>query len=126
MLGFQLRHVAEVHAVPARDQGQRHKDRGHDREDRHDVVLPKLKVLLIKISDLHRVVPKRGRGAVQPVHPAQEQPEIPEILLIKEAVFVFLQFLGKVNELVVMDEELTHIRADGIGPGHQARSTGLV
>ena len=36
---FQLRHVAKVHAVPARDERQRQEDGRHDREHRHDPVL---------------------------------------------------------------------------------------
>ena len=31
-LVFQFRHIPEVHAVPARDQCQRHEDRGNDRK----------------------------------------------------------------------------------------------
>ena len=53
----QLRHVAEVHAVPPGDQGQGQENGGDDRQHGHDPVLPFLQVRLDQVTQLGYVFP---------------------------------------------------------------------
>ena len=53
---LQLRHVDKVHAVPPRDERKRHKNARDDRKDRHDPVLPHIKLGLSQLSYVRSVV----------------------------------------------------------------------
>ena len=108
---FQFRHIFEVHAVPARDQRQRHEDRGDDRQQRHDPVLPDIELGLVKIADLDREIAQRGRQIMQPRHTLRKQMKIARILLFEEIVFVFLQLLTQIQKLLVMDAHIAEIAA---------------
>ena len=109
---FQLRHVAEVHAVPPGDQGQGHEDGGDDRQHSHDPVLPLIQMRLDHVPQLGHVFPLPGDGILQADHPLGEHMEIAQVFIPEEAVLVFLQFLGQVDELFIVNAQVQQIAPD--------------
>jgi len=49
---IQLRHIFEIHAVPACNERQGEKDGGDDGEDFHDFILPDVDLGLVNLPDL--------------------------------------------------------------------------
>lgn len=95
--GLKLRHVFEVHAVPADDEGERHEDSGDDSEDGHDVVLADVKVGLVEIANLDGEVADGLGGVAEIVDLIEEKAEIASVFALKETVFVFFEDLAEVG-----------------------------
>ena len=53
---FQLRHISKIHAIPSRDESQRHKDGCYDRKQRHRLVLADFQLCIMKIPYLDRII----------------------------------------------------------------------
>ncbi len=84
----------EVHAVPSRDESQRHEDACNYRKDRHYPVLLDVDLCLIKVSYLGRVICK-GRGHVmQGLNSLEDKVEVSLVILLEEIILVLFKFLA--------------------------------
>ena len=109
---FEFRHVDEVHSVPTRDQRQRHEDHRHDRQQGHDPVHADVQLCREQLPQLHRVVPEGIDLVHEPHHSLCEQAEIAKVLIFEESVLVLLQFLAKIQQLLIVDPHIHKKCAD--------------
>ena len=64
---FKFGHILKVHAIPARDKGQREKYSGYDRKKLHILVLLSIDMGLISIAHLRCIFKKMYSSAHEPV-----------------------------------------------------------
>ena len=66
--------------------------------------------------DLDGIVPQ-GRGHVpQPLHPAEKLPEIPQVFLLEESVFVLFQLFRQIQQLFVVVLQVADLHPDLVEP----------
>ena len=107
---IQLRHIFEIHAVPACNERQGEKDGGDDGEDFHDFVLPDVDLGLVNLPDLRGILPEHERFLMQPSHTFAEKAEGIQFAAVKEAVIILLQYVadvGKLQIIVGIDEDFS-------------------
>ena len=102
VLRIKLRHVLEVHAIPAGYQGQRAEDGGNDGKDRHDVILLVSQVGVVVSTDLGGIVNQSSAHVKQPAGSFGKQGEVTDIVFAKEVVLVFFQFLSQIDQPVIV------------------------
>ena len=91
---IEQRHVREVHAVPAGDEGERHGDRRHHGQPLHNVVLPDIDALLIERLHLQAVVLQRLQTRGKTLHLTRQGGETRTFGGVDET----LALLGKVAQ----------------------------
>ena len=65
----ELRHIGEVHPIPAGQQCERQKNSGDDCQNPHGVILLQVHLRLIKFPDLQGVFPQDLGVVIKPVDP---------------------------------------------------------
>ena len=75
---IQLRHIFEIHAVPACNERQGEKDGGDDGEDFHDFILPDVDLGLVNLPDLRGILPEHERFLMQPSQECRKGLQPPE------------------------------------------------
>ena len=94
---IQLRHIFEIHSVPACNERQGEKDGGDDGEDFHDFILPDVDLGLVNLPDLRGILPEHERFLMQPSHTFAEKAEGIQFAAVKEAVVILLQYIADVG-----------------------------
>ena len=98
----EFRHVGEVHAVPACQQGQGQEHRRHHGEDLHQVVLLDGQLGLICLPQLGHRLPQGLNGVQIPLHPVAQIGKAPDALLVQQAVVVVRQVVKDGVQLLVI------------------------
>ena len=99
---IQLRHIFEIHSVPACNERQGEKDGGDDGEDFHDFILPDVDLGLVNLPDLRGILPEHERFLMQPSHTVAEKAEGIQFAAVKEAVIILLQYVADVGKLQII------------------------
>lgn len=71
----QLRHIFEIHAVPAHNQCERQKNGGNHGQDFHDFILADVNLGLVDLPELRGIFPEHKGLLMQPSHPLAEKTE---------------------------------------------------
>lgn len=82
MLRRQLRHILEVHAVPAGDERQGQEHRGDNGQDLHDLVLPHIHLRLVHFPQLEGILLLLLRHGQKPLGLAGEMLQQPLDVLL--------------------------------------------
>ena len=64
---------------------------------------------MIKVTYLYRIVTQRSGHIMQARYALIEQVEISDVILYKEIVLIFFQFLCKILKLFVMDTHISEV-----------------
>ena len=117
-VALQLRHVPEVHSVPADDQRQRHEDRRHDRQHRHDTILLDIQMRLIDIAYLQSVIADRLGGIAKTLDTVDEQAKVTQVVMLEEVVLVLLELLREIEQLLIVYAQGAQVAADLVRAFH--------
>ena len=88
MLRRQLRHIPEVHAVPAGNERQGQEHRGDNGQDLHDLVLPHIHLRLVHLPQLEGILLLLLRHGQQPLGLAGEmlQQPLDVLLCVRDSI----------------------------------------
>ena len=62
------------------------------------------------------MITEGNRGIMPAEHQIHKQMDIAQVLLAEESVFVFLQLLGHVDDLLIVHQQLADVAANLIDP----------
>ena len=88
-----LRHISEIHSIPACNQCQRHKDSRNDRKDRHNTVLFDIQMRVINVADLNGVLGDSNCRIAQPFYTVDKQSEITKVIVLEKVILILLKLL---------------------------------
>ena len=103
---FKCRHVLEIHAVPACYQSKWGEYGCDHSEQGHYPVLFLIDPCLYQFPELNCVVTKIRNSIAEPFYTLCEKSEITYVVIFKESVFIFLQFLAKVYQTAVVQVKI--------------------
>lgn len=86
----QLRHIFEIHAVPAHNQCEWQKNGGNHGQDFHDFILADVNLGLVDLPELRGIFPEHKGLLMQPAHPLAEKTEGSQFIPGEKTMIILL------------------------------------
>ena len=109
---IKFRHIFKIHPVPACNQSQRHENAGNDRKKCEIPILLLINFRLAEFPELDRKIHEREKHFQKSLYPLGNKVKIAFIFILEEMVLIFLELLAHINELRVVDLQISEVVAD--------------